>query len=396
MSDIGQQPLPTGDPAHQLRALRRELHAYPDLSGQEESTAAYLREFLVACDPQRILENVGGHGLAAVFGAPDGAAGQTVALRAELDALPIQERGESPHASRHPGVAHLCGHDGHMAMLMGVARTLHARPPRRGRVVLVLQPAEETGEGARRVVEDPRWQDLGVDYAFAIHNLPTYPLGQVLLREGAFTAGSIGLSVRLRGRTAHAAYPEQGLSPAGALARLVPALAALPTELERRGDLALVTVVHARLGDVAFGTTPGEAQVMATLRADRDAVLDELRERAAARARAEAADDGLGCELEWVEEFPVTDNDAVAVAAAEAAARAAGLSTTAPTESPFRWSEDFGWFTRACPGALIGLGSGVDQPVLHAPDYDFPDDLLPLGVRFWEALLAELDLRPLD
>ncbi len=383
----------TGDPEEQLRALRRQLHAHPELSGQEAGTAAFLREFLVDCNPRRILEGLGGHGLVAIFGAPDHAPGPAVMLRAELDALPIQEHGTVPHASGRPGVAHLCGHDGHMAMLCGAALALRERPPRRGQVLLLFQPAEETGEGAHRVVSDPRWETLDVDYAFAIHNLPRHPLGQVLLREGAFTAGSVGLIVRLRGRTAHAAYPEQGLSPANALSRLVPALAALPADLERRGDLALVTVVHARLGDVAFGTTPGEAAVMATLRADREDVLADMRERAMALARAEAQSEGLSCEFEWVEEFPVTENDAVAVAAAERAARACGLEISAPTESPFRWSEDFGWFTRSSPGALIGLGSGVEQPVLHAPDYDFPDPLTPVGVRFWEALLAELGVR---
>ncbi len=383
----------TGDPQEQLRALRRQLHAHPELSGQEAGTAALLREFLVECNPRRILDGLGGHGLAAVFAPPDEAPGPVVMLRAELDALPIQERGTAPHASGREGVAHLCGHDGHMAMLCGVAVALRDRPPRRGRVVLLFQPAEETGEGAHRVVDDPRWDPLGVDYAFAIHNLPRHPLGQVLLRDGAFTAGSVGLIARLRGRTAHAAYPEQGLSPAGAMSRLVPGLAALPAALERRGDLALVTVVHARLGDVAFGTTPGEAAVMATLRADSEEVLAEMRERAVALARTEAERDGLSCTFEWVEEFPVTENDAVAVAAAEQAARACELEVSAPAESPFRWSEDFGWFTRSCPGALIGLGSGVEQPVLHAPDYDFPDPLLPVGVRFWEALLAGLDVR---
>jgi len=394
MSDPGLDPQTTAfEPGRDLAALRRELHAHPELSGQEAGTAAFLREFLVACDPRRILDGLGGHGLAAVFAAPDDAPGPTVALRAELDALPITETGTVPHASRRPGVGHLCGHDGHMALLCGVARALAARPLRRGRVVLVFQPSEETGEGAHRVISDPRWESLGVDYAFAIHNLPRHPLGRVLLREGPFTAGSVGLILRLQGRTAHAAYPEQGQSPAAAMARLVPALAALPAGLEERGDLALVTVVHARLGDRAFGTTPGEAVVMATLRADREDVLDGLRQRALGAAETIAAGEALGLAHEWVEEFPVTDNDAVAVAVAERAARSCGLEIAAPTESPFRWSEDFGWFTRVASGALIGLGSGEQQPVLHAPDYDFPDALLPVGVRFWEALLAELELR---
>lgn len=392
MNDPGLHPR-GGDPDLALRDLRRQIHAHPEVSGEEAGTAALMREFLVTCDAGRIIEGLGGHGLAAIFPAPDGAEGPTVLLRAELDALPIQERGDLPHASRREGVAHLCGHDGHMTMLAGVARALRDRPPRRGRVVLLFQPAEETGQGAHQVIQDPRWEQLQPDWAFAIHNLPRYPRGTILLREGAFTAGSVGLIVRLRGRTAHAAYPEQGQSPAGAFARLVPALAALPAALEERGELALVTVVHARLGDRAFGTTPGEAAVMATLRADREDVLSDMRERALALARQEAAREDLAVSCEWVEEFPVTENDAVAVAAAERAARACGLDIDAPAESPFRWSEDFGWFTRGSPGALIGLGSGTQQPVLHAPDYDFPDQLLEPGVAFWEALLAELEIR---
>jgi len=385
-------PAPAGL-ADRLIALRRELHAHPELSGEEAGTAACLREFLLPCNPTRLIEGLGGHGFAAVFRAPTETAGPTVALRAELDALPIQETGQGAHASRRGGVAHVCGHDGHLAMLCGLAGTLRPRPLRRGCLVLLFQPAEETGEGARAVTEDPRWQRLGVDYVFAVHNLPGHPLGQVLVKDGPFAAGSVGLVIRLRGRTAHAAYPEQGLSPALALSRLVPALVSLPVSLEAQGHLALGTVVHARLGTVAFGTSPGDAELMATLRSDDDAVLDALRNRAVALAHREAARDELGCEIEWVEEFPVTENDSLAVATAARAARAAGLTVATPPESPFRWSEDFGWLTRETAGALIGLGAGVGQPVLHASDYDFPDALLPLGVRFYEALLAELGLR---
>lgn len=375
-----------------LVALRRELHALPELSGAEVGTAACLRDFLLPCEPVRVLDGLGGHGLAAVFVAPGGAPGPTVALRAELDALPITEVGGAPHASRRVGVAHACGHDGHMAALAGVALALRSRPLRRGRLVLVFQPAEETGQGARAIVDDPRYQALEVDHCYAIHNLPRYPLGQVLIREGAFTAGSVGLVIRLRGRTAHAAYPEQGLSPALAMSRLVTDLVALPARLDLPGTLSLVTVVHARLGDVAFGTSPGQADIMCTLRADNEEALTSLRREAAREAEVNAAADGLGCELSWVEEFPVTENDDLAVAVVRTAAAALGLSLGAPDESPFRWSEDFGWFTRETTGALIGLGSGVDQPVLHAPDFDFPDALLPTAVDLYLAILAELGL----
>lgn len=372
--------------------LRRELHAHPELSGKETGTAACLREFLVASSPSRLLDRLGGTGLAAVYKAPDGQPGPTVAFRAELDALPIQEVGGLPHASRRPGISHVCGHDGHMAMLCGLARSLKSEPLKAGKLVLLFQPAEETGSGSRAVLSDARWQQLGVERMVAVHNLPGHPLGQVMLRDGPITAGSIGLVVKLLGRTAHAAYPEQALSPALAMSRLVPALVSLPIDLEAHGKLALVTVVHARLGVVAFGTTPGEAEIMATLRSDEDGILDELKRRAVAAAEAEAERDGLAIEISWVEEFPVTSNEAQTVAIARRAAASAGLTIARPPESPFRWSEDFGWFTRTVPGALVGLGAGEDQPVLHSADFDFPDELLPLGIRFYRALLTELGM----
>ncbi len=374
-----------------LVALRHACHAQPELSGHEAETAARVRAFLAAYAPAEILDGLGGgHGLAAVFAGDDPAGGPTIVLRAELDALPIQEIGRTAYRSNRTGVAHLCGHDGHLAILCGVAPWLRAHELRRGRVVLLAQPAEETGEGARAVAADPRFQALDADWAFALHNLPGYPLGTVLVRDGAFTAGSVGVAIRLMGRTAHAAYPEQGTSPARAMTDLVTGLVTLPIAREARGELALVTVVHARLGEVTFGTSPGEAEVMATLRADHEPVLAGLRDEAAALAHRIAARDGLAVAVEWVEEFPVTVNDARATAHIVAAAGAAGLSLGSPKESPFRWSEDFGWFTRTIPGAMIGLGAGVDHPPLHAPDFDFPDALIAQGVRLWGALIAQV------
>lgn len=376
-----------------LVALRRSLHSAPELSGSEVETAAKLRDLLSGCDPAKLEAGLGGHGLAAHFSAPEGSPGPTVVLRAELDALPILETGLHHHASRNPGVAHLCGHDGHMTLLAGVALDLVRRPLTGGRLILLFQPAEETGQGARGVVEDPRWREWRADRVFALHNLPGHPLGQILLREGPFTAGSVGLAATLTGRTSHAAHPEQGVSPAAALARLVTGLVTLPIAHEARGELALVTVVHARLGDEAFGTSPGEALLLATLRAEDEDVLRELRRRAETLVRREAGADGLESSVDWVEEFPVTRNHPVAVGEAEQAARAAGLAVEPSLESPFRWSEDFGWLTAEVPGALIGLGAGEQQPVLHAPDYDFPDALLPAGLGFWSHLLSVCGLR---
>jgi amidohydrolase len=373
--------------------LRHRLHAAPEPSGEEAGTAAVMREALAGCGATQVIAGIGGHGLAAVFDSPRPDAGPTVALRAELDALPLTDLGAHDHASTRPGCSHACGHDGHLAMLAGVARGLTDRPLERGRLVLLAQPAEETGAGARAVAADERWNALDPDYVFAVHNLPGYPLGAVLLRPGPFCAGSVGLAATLTGRSSHAAYPERGLSPAPALERLLPELAALPVAFEQRGMPAMVTVVHARLGAAAFGTAPGDAEIMATLRAADDGVLADLRAAAAALVTRVAGDQGLAARLAWQDEFPVTVNDDLAVAVAEAAATAAGLQMAAPDESPFRWSEDFGWLAAPSCGAMIGLGAGTSQAGLHAGDYDFPDALLPVGVRFWNALIDGLGLR---
>ena len=373
--------------------LRHRLHAAPEPSGREAGTAAIMREVLAGCGATGLVDRLGGHGLAAVFDSPRPDAGPVVALRAELDALPLADLGRHDHVSTHPGCSHACGHDGHLAMLAGVAGGLARRPLARGRLILLAQPAEETGEGARAVAADPRWQALDPDYVFAVHNLPGYPLGSVLLRAGPFCAGSVGLAVTLTGRSSHAAYPERGLSPARALERLLPELTALPVPLEQQGALAMVTVVHVRLGGATFGTAPGDAAIMVTLRADEDEVLARLRAAAADLVTRVADAEGLTAAMAWQDEFPVTVNDDLAVAAAQAAAAAAGLDVAAPDESPFRWSEDFGWLTAPWCGAMIGLGAGTSQAGLHAGGYDFPDALLPVGVRFWDALIDGLGLR---
>ncbi len=369
MSDAGSAPLVD---------LRRRLHRSPELSGEEVSTAGVMAAWLGAQRPDALLEGLGGRGVAARF---DGAAdGPTVLLRAELDALPIAEAGALAYRSTRPGVAHLCGHDGHMAILAGVAARLAARRPKRGRVWLLLQPSEETGEGARRIVADPRFTELDPDWAFALHNLPGHPLGRVLLREGTFACGSVGLAARLHGATAHAAHPEQARSPAATVARLIPRLGGVADGVAEAGDgFALSTVIHVRLGEMAFGTTPGEALVCATLRADDADALSRLRDAAETAVIEECTRDELGREIEWVEPFPVTVNHPEAIAVARAAAADLGLEARDLAEA-LRWSEDFGEITRGRRGALIGLGSGSDQPPLHTPTYDFPDALLQTGV----------------
>jgi amidohydrolase len=375
------------DETSSLRELRRALHAAPELSDHESATASSIAEFLQRQEPDELVTGLGGHGVAAVF--RGASPGPCVLLRSELDALPIEETAELPYASRTAGVSHKCGHDGHMAMVAGVgARLMAARPPR-GSVVLLFQPAEETGQGARRVLDDARFAPLAPDYAFAVHNLPGFPRGQVILGRGTFASASSGLIIELEGNSSHAAEPERGQSPTLAFAHLVYSLSSGPQLFTALEAAAKVTVIHARLGEVAFGTSPGVAQVMATLRCHEQRVMDRLSERCVRLAERTAAAHDLRCSVRWTEDFPATVNDESCAAWVEAAARAAGLETSL-ISTPFPWSEDFGHFTGAFKGALFGLGAGPEHPALHSREYDFPDDLLAAGVDLYYQLLESV------
>lgn len=370
-----------------LTALRRDLHRYPEISGEEEGTAHRVAALMETLAPDRILTGLGGHGVAAVF---DGAApGPTVLFRCELDALPIRETGDVAHISEHPGKGHLCGHDGHMAILTGLARLLARQRPARGRVILLYQPAEENGAGAAAVLADARFAEIAPDYAFALHNRPGLPLGHVGLAEGPVNCASRGLKLRLRGKEAHSSEPRNGTSPLQALTELMPALPGLSHGALGDRDFALVTVTHLRMGAPVFGIAPGEADLFATLRTrvdDRMAALCETAEAMAARV-AEAQ--GLTLEIDYEDVFLHCENDPEAVGILRAAMDGLGMSHD-KAGCPMAASEDFGRFGHDAKAGMLFLGSGVDHPALHNPDFDFPDDLIPLGVRLFHRVARDM------
>ncbi len=378
----------TPEELNRVIALRRALHQEPELSGNESATARRVRDFLSACRPAEIIPGLGREGIAAVF--TGGQPGPTVAFRAELDAVPVAETSPCAHGSRTPGRSHACGHDGHAAIVAGLGPVLARRPPSRGRVVLLFQPAEETGEGAVRIVADEKFGRIAPDWIFALHNLPGHPRGQVILRPGVFACASTGLVLRLTGATSHAAHPEQARCPALAMAAIIQDLIALP----RRFDFfSLVTVVHARLGEVAFGTTPGHAEILATLRAAGDERMQALLAAARELAAAHAAPEELALSIDTRDPFAALVNDPQAVERIRAAAREAGCEVH-ETAEPFRWSDDFGRFTAVAKGAMFGLGAGTAYAPLHSPTYDFPEDLIDLGVGLFEGILEGLLAEP--
>ena len=380
--------------AEDIARFRRQLHARPELSESERETATAVAARLAPTQPTSVVDRLGTMqtGLCAVF--DSGEPGPVVLIRAELDALPIQETNTFGHRSTVPGVSHKCGHDGHMATLVAVAEDLHARPIARGKVYLLFQPAEETGTGASAVLADARFKALDTpDYVYAFHNVPKYPLGQVLLRKGLFAQGSVGFVARYRGRTSHSSYPEHGVNPSTAVTELVAAVNRFDEALSSSVTAPILgTVSYAQLGSAEkgpnFGTTPGEGVVMGVVRAHKTSDLERVREALAALAARLAEEGGLEHELSWHEAFAATESDDDCVATIEAAAAQAGLDARY-LDDPFRWSEDFGYFTAAFRGAFFGLGSGTSQPQLHDDGYDYPDELIGIGARIYRAIIDQ-------
>jgi amidohydrolase len=371
----------------ELIDFRKYLHQNPELSGQEKQTSKTIEDFLKKTNPSSIVTGLGGHGLAAVYNS--GKAGPTVLLRADMDALPIQESNSFEYRSKYHGVAHLCGHDGHSTILAGVAVGLQKSPLKKGRVILLFQPAEETGQGAAAVIADEKFKPLTPDYAFALHNLPGFKRGQIFLREGTFASASTGLIAKLKGLSSHAAHPEDGNNPDLAMAKMILELNNLVSQKERFDDFTLLTVIHAKLGEVAFGTTPGNATLMATLRTYLDTDMEILKAESESIIKHIGKENNIKVDITYTEEFPATINSSECTALVQRASSKLDLQTH-QLKNPFRWSEDFGHFTQLCKATLFGVGSGEGHPQLHNEDYDFPDDIIEPSANLFREIVEQI------
>lgn len=366
--------------------LRKELHRFPETSGNEEMTSLRIARFLEELGPDEIIKNIGGYGLAARFrGHSDG---PRIMIRAELDALPIHETNEFDYISSVPGVAHKCGHDGHMAIAAGVARNFAVERPETGELIVLFQPSEENGKGAHEVLNDPCFGTLHPDYVLALHNLPGFELNEIVLRDGVFAMASVGMINELEGKTSHAAEPENGISPSQAVSRILSELPLIARGTEFR-HFTLATIIHARIGEIAFGTSPGNGIVMATLRAYDNYEMEELMSISEKMVREISLDENLKVSVSWTEKFPATVNDKFLNNMAGKIADEAGYNVNY-IENAFKWSEDFGWFTQKYRGLLFGVGAGRGHPELHNPDYDFPDEILDTGITMLTSACREL------
>lgn len=367
----------------QALELRHQIHRRPELSGEETETARTIAAFLEGHGLTPIREGLAGTGL--LFHIKGDEEGPARLFRADLDALPLVEQGDVPHRSEVDARHHACGHDGHMAMLSGALAELVSSERLKGDLYGLFQPAEETGAGAAQVLDDPQFPDIAFDGVFSLHNLPGRPLGQVLVREGPMAVASVGLHYHFQGAASHAGAPHEGRNPMSAIAQLLLRAVDVPHRGEDFRRSALVTPIHVEAGRIAFGTSAGDGSVRFTVRADGQGLLGRLVTRIDDMAAQLAATDGLELSVEHVEPFPLTNNTAAAADAVIQAATDAGLDHHR-MQGVMPWSEDFGHFTARFPGALACLGAGTDHPDLHTPTYDFPDELVPLGIRYWKAL----------
>lgn len=386
-----------------LVSFRRELHRHPELSHDEFRTAERVVEFLTPLGPDRIITGVGGTGVVATF--DSGVPGPVLLFRSELDALPIVELGlgaaegevggsdaspasHASHVSLVEGVSHKCGHDGHIAIVCGLAQRLAARRPARGTVHLLFQPAEETGTGAAAVLADPVFDTIRPDFGVAIHNMPGFPLHSFVVKAGSITAAVRSLVVRFTGRTSHASEPEKGENPSLAVADLLRGCDALNVHDITSPGFRLITPVHVRIGSVAYGVSAGDGEVHLTIRTVANDGLADLQARIVELAESLAARDRLVVETEVVEDFFANMNDPDVTERVLRAAHTCGFDVITP-DVGLRGGEDFGLFTERFPCCMVLLGAGDDHHPIHNPNYDFPDELIDTGVRLFDTIVRQ-------
>jgi len=374
--------------AHSLIQLRKSLHQNPELSDLEVNTKQRIIQHMTPYKPSRIIEGLGSTGVAFEFKSPNYSSDQiTIMIRCELDALPIQEQNTFAHRSVNDGISHKCGHDGHMAIVCSVGKYLSTTPPSTGRIVLLFQPAEETGDGASAVVTSPLFSSIKPDYCFALHNLPGVPVGEVRVKEGLFNFASIGLTIQLTGKESHAAHPEDGHSPMTIMCDCMAMFQQLANQVEGEH---YVTVVSAQLGEYGFGTSPGDATITVTLRSDSNDGLEQLVNHAKQEIHRLCDQSPITSTISSSDHFTTCFNTSDATQRIISACRATDTPVTI-IDTPYRWSEDFGkLIEHATQGAMFTLGAGTTSAQLHNPDYDFNDELIDIGAAVFIELIHDL------
>lgn len=371
----------------ELIQLRKELHQHPEVSGNESKTAERVLNFLNKYRPSQTITNLGGHGILAIYNGKE--SGKSVLFRCELDALPIQEINSFNHKSVSDGVSHKCGHDGHIAILCGVAKTLYENTLEKGTVFLLFQPAEEDGNGAKRVLNDFKFKNIKPNYAFALHNLPGFKKHQIIVKENTFTCAVNSIIIKLSGKTSHAGEPENGINPSLAIAEIIQVFNSKINATVSKNDYCLITPIHINLGEKAYGVSAGYGEIHFTVRSNSNSQMRTVEADLENTAKTIAVKNNLKISLEWTESFQANENNSEAVNFIRKGANSKKFEIL-EKEQPFTFGEDFGIFTQHFKGAMLGLGSGENTPSLHNPDYDFPDEIIKTGIELFHQITKEI------
>ncbi|MBK9360544.1 MAG: amidohydrolase [Rubrivivax sp.] len=372
-----------------ITAMRRDIHAHPELCFEETRTSDVIAKALTDWGIP-IHRGLGKTGVVGIV--KNGTSNRAVGLRADIDALPMTEHNHFPHRSQHHGKMHACGHDGHTAMLLAAAKHLARHRNFDGTVYLVFQPAEEGGGGAREMMKDGLFEQFPMEAIFGMHNWPGMKVGQFALTPGPMMASSNEFRITIHGKGAHAALPHNGVDPVPVACQLVQALQTIVTRNKRPIDTAVISVTMIHAGE-ATNVIPDSCTIQGTVRTFSTEVLDLIQRRMQVLAEQTCAAFEARCEFEFHRNYPPTVNHAAETEfAKQVLGEVVGADNVLPYE-PTMGSEDFSYFLQAKRGCyfVIGNGDGSHRTMghgegpcmLHNPNYDFNDELIPLGATAW-------------
>ncbi|MCM5572443.1 M20 family metallopeptidase [Burkholderiaceae bacterium FT117] len=376
----------------ELTAIRRELHANPELGFEEHFTSELVARQLARWGVDEIHRGIGRTGVVGVIRGRDTHSARTVGLRADMDALPMQEENDFAHRSRKAGCMHGCGHDGHTAMLLGAARYLAKTRDFDGTVHLIFQPGEEGFGGARVMIEDGLFERFPCDAVYAMHNWPGLPPGSIAVRPGPMMAAADRVTITVEGRGGHGAHPYQTIDPVLVAAHIITATQSIVSRNVRPLDSAVVSLCAIEAGHLgAMSVMPREAKIVGTVRTFKPETQDMIEQRLSALASSVAAGFGAQARVDYERIYPATINSrAEALFGQRVAEELVGADNTVTDLEPSMGAEDFSFMLRARPGAYFRIGQGGAEAgrLLHNTVYDFNDEILPLGAALF-ARLAE-------
>lgn len=376
----------------ELTAFRRDLHAHPELGFEEVYTSDRVKQAMALCGVDEVKTGLGKTGVVAVVRGKTNTRNQTIALRADMDALPLLEQNDCSWKSRKPGLMHACGHDGHTAMLVGAARYLAETRNFDGTAVLIFQPGEEGFAGARAMIEDGLFDKYPAQAVFAIHNSPETPVGIIGLTPGPMQAAVDRIEIVVTGKGGHGARPQNGVDPVLVAAHIITAAQSIVSRNVAAIEQVVLSICSVQGGNPgAMSVIPGRVNLVGTVRTYHESMQDKVESRLRALCESIAAGFGASAALNYERVYPATVNtEPETEFAANVAAKLVGESRVIRNMPASMGGEDFSFMLQVVPGAYMRLGQGnVDGCMLHNNRYDFNDDVLPLGSALYASLIEE-------